>query len=158
MKKYIILLISAGIIAGFLQSCSRKPDYQIVRQQVLDQHDRLMITGEKAMNIRALLDTLDLKTIKHAHPELDTSAERKHIRLLGRSLDSADNRMSDWMHEFKADFKGNTGQDALSYFTAEKEKVNRLDTLYQQGINAAGTYLERFNMRYETAHNGAMKM
>lgn len=158
MKKYLIILIYSLYTLAILQSCTNKPDYQSVRQQVLDQHDQLMMVSEKAMNTKIMLDTLNLGLLKDLHPELDTVTERKQILSLSKSLGDADDLMSDWMHLFKTDFKESKGEDALTYFTDEKVKVEKLDSLYKKHIEAANLYLKRFNLKSPANEKHSMKM
>ena len=146
MKKYLTIIISL-VVSVITQSCESNPDFKIIRQQVLDGHDQLMSVSEQAMNMKIMLDTLDLVQLKQAHPELDTVAERAALLQLSESLGNADDRMSDWMHNFNTDFKGSPDQAAAAYFIDQKKKVAQLDSLYKSRIGAANDYLKKFNIK-----------
>ncbi|MDN5288525.1 MAG: hypothetical protein JWR38_4799 [Mucilaginibacter sp.] len=136
---YITFFILLGAL--LLQACNSGPDYKVIRQQVIDVHDKIMGDGEKAMNNKTQLDTLNLKKTDQT---TDTLIERQQIRLLSKNLATADDQMSDWMHAFKMDFKGKTDAETVSYFNAEKLKVERLDSLYKSAISESDAYLKRF--------------
>ena len=88
MKLYtsiFLAVLGAASIALVMQSCNQEPDFKTVRQEVLDQHDQLMIDGEKVMTFQMKLDTLSksgLKAIKRKQPALDTAAEQQQIKAL----------------------------------------------------------------------------
>jgi len=137
-----------------LSSCNQEPDFKVVRQQVLDQHDLLMIDGEKAMHLQMTLDTLGktgFRKLKQEQPDLDTAAEQQQIKMLLADLNKADDSMNDWMHAFNPDAEGKSNHDAVLYFKKEKLKVNQIDSLYRKALTQAGKYLNRFHLAPDTS-------
>lgn len=148
-------------IAAIISSCKQNADFKAIRKQVLDQHDQIMIDGERAMNNKMKLDTLamtGLLKIKEMQPALDTAVEQQHIKAITKQLNAADEQMNDWMHNFSADAKGKNDDEATRYFTAEKIKVQQLDSVYKAVLKASGDYLKKFNIRADNAESGHMKM
>ena len=156
--KILSKLLFFTLILFAMQACQHKPEYIAVRQQVLDQHDQLMNVGGTAMSLKMSLDSLDLKILKQSHPDLDTVAERGQIASISGSLNDADEKMSDWMHAFHADFKGKSDHETLEYFNGQKAKVATLDNIYKQRVAKARVYLKQFGLTMAEATGNHMKM
>jgi len=107
MKKFII--IQLGLTLLFFAACKTEPDANAVKKEVLNIHDKLMMDGEKVVKNRIKLDSI-LKSgkIKSAEDSL------KMANLINQ-LNKADERMMDWMHFFKDDFKGKNEQENMAY-------------------------------------------
>ncbi len=152
MRKYLkYLALYAGLT---LASCQSEPDYKVVRQEVLDQHDKIMMDGEKAMNYKMKLDTLamsGLAKIKQHQPSIDTAAEHQQIIDLTKKLNQADEKMNDWMHNFKTDVDRKSNTEAVAYFNAEKTKVQQLDSTYKSVLKEAEAYLKKLNVKSDTS-------
>ena len=148
LHQYLYITFCIFLSALLLQACNSGPDYKIIRQQVVDIHDRIMADGEKAMNNKTQLDTLVLKKTSQI---TDTLLERRQIRLLSKNLATVDDQMSDWMHAFKMDFKGKSDAETVNYFNAEKLKVEQLDSLYKKAISESDAYLKQFKSKPDTA-------
>jgi hypothetical protein len=157
MKNKLQSAFYALLMVAILQACQSKPDYKTVRQEVLDVHDRIMMDSERAMNNKMKLDTLlasGIVAAKGTNPALDTAAEKQHAATLIKKLVSADDEMTDWMQKFKADIEGKSNEEAVQYFTNEKVKVQKLDSLYQALLAESGAYLRKLNTQPDTAHAG----
>jgi len=144
-SNFYFLLIGLILIG----SCKNEPDYKVVRQEVMDIHDKIMVDGERAIKNKMVLDTLSktkLKELNQAHPELDTLAEKIQIAKLVEKLSQADEMMMDWMHEFQADIEGKTNEQAVTYFKGEMVKVVNLDQFYKEVLKESDAYLKKFNL------------
>ncbi len=143
MKTIFFLLLVA---VGFA-SCTQKESYKVVRQQVLDEHDKIMMDTERAFKNKMNLDRLGLKldSLKSIYLEIDTVIERERINTLRNKLIQVDDEMNTWMHQFDAELGEKSNEEALAYFEAEKQKVNSLDTLYKDVLKQSDDYLKRFN-------------
>ena len=153
MKKHYItkLILFSSIM--ILAACQNETDYKMVRKQVLDQHDRIMFDGERAMNNKMKLDTLGmsgLAVLKKQKPTLDTALEHKQIQALSKKLTDADDLMNDWMHNFKSDVGGKSNEEAVKYFNEENVKVNKLDSIYKAVLKETDTYLKKLNIKPDT--------
>lgn len=140
-----------------IQACQTQPDYKAVREQVIEVHDRIMMDSERAMNNKMKLDTLlasGIATAKTTNASLDTAAEKQHAATLIKSLEAADDAMTEWMQKFNADAEGKSNIEAVNYFNSEKIKVQKLDTLYQNLLAESGEFLRKFNAQPDTAHAG----
>ncbi|KEQ28261.1 hypothetical protein N180_01100 [Pedobacter antarcticus 4BY] len=142
MKKITqICFLTIGLLA-----CKNGADYKVIRQEVLDAHDKVMLDGEVAITNKMKLDTLgtSLDSLVKIKVISDTLVERQKITALQAELNHADEQMNDWMHNFKADLEGKSKDEAAIYFKTEKEKVQSLDSLYQEAIKASEAYLSKF--------------
>lgn len=149
--KYFAFPIFAGLL---LIACQSEPDYKTVRQQVLDQHDQIMMDGEKAMSYKMKLDTLamaGLAKLKQQQSSLDTAAEHQQIKALTKKLADADEHMNDWMHNFKTDIDGKSNAEAVKYFNKEKIKIKELDSICKVVIKQSNDYLKKFNVKTDTS-------
>jgi len=126
MNRLNILLLS--IATAFLFSCKAEPDSKAVRQEVLNIHDKLMIDGEKVVKNKMKLDKLLVSDqIKLAQ---DSVLQKQKINDLIIRLNAADEKMMDWMHFFKDDFKGKTEQENLDYYKSEMVKIRAVEDSY----------------------------
>lgn len=142
MKKiFIAILVSVA-----LHACNSGDNYKVIRQQVLDAHDKIMIDGEIAINNKMKLDTIASQLDSLARWKLvtDSVREKENIITLQSNLNYADEQMSDWMHKFDAELAGKSNQEKAAYFKSETKKVKSLDSLYKQAISESDAYLAKF--------------
>jgi len=126
MKRLNILLLS--IATALLFSCKTEPDSKAIRQEVLNIHDKLMIDGEKVVKNKMKLDRLLVSDqIKLTQ---DSVLQKQKINDLIIRLNAADEKMMDWMHFFKDDFKGKTEQEDLDYYKSEMVKIRAVEDSY----------------------------
>ncbi|MDQ0639197.1 hypothetical protein QF042_002762 [Pedobacter sp. W3I1] len=116
------------LITVLLFSCKTQPDAQAVRQEVLNIHDKLMIDGEKVIKNKMKLDALLVSNQIKLSP--DSAVQKKKISDLITRLNAADEKMMDWMHFFKDDFKGKTEQEDLDYYKSEMVKIRAVEDSY----------------------------
>ncbi len=161
MKNQIYTIIT--FISGVLMfaACQSEPDYKAIRKEVLDSHDQIMMDGERAMRNKMKLDTLGitgLAALKKQQPSLDTTAEHQRIQTLIKKLNDMDDRMNDWMHNFKSDIEGKSKTEAVNYFKAEQVKIKKLDSIYKMVLKESDAYLKKFNTRPDTTMKGMHHM
>lgn len=124
----------------------QKPNYKVVRDEVMKFHDVVMADHGRIVANQMKLDTLvrGLKEWKVRVPELDTAKEKMVIGTLLRDLGKAEDSMNDWMHKFEPDVTGKSNEEAVRYFTAEKAKIVAVDSLYKKEIGLSDQYLSKF--------------
>ncbi|MCX2429972.1 hypothetical protein [Pedobacter sp. GR22-10] len=135
-------------ISMFL-GCTNEPDYKVIRQEVVDLHNKVMEDGEMASKYRLMLDTLSrtgLKGIRITQPGIDTTAEQKNIAILNTKLNQVDQDMMKWMQDFVPDIEGKRNAEAVKYFEGERIKIKKLDSQYNQILNESHAYLKKFNL------------
>ena len=116
------------LVTTLLFSCKTEPDSKAIRQEVLNIHDKLMIDGEKVIKNKMKLDKLLVSDqIKLAQ---DSVLQKQKINDLIIRLNAADEKMMDWMHFFKDDFKGKTEQEDLDYYKSEMVKIRAVEDSY----------------------------
>ncbi|GGE38830.1 hypothetical protein GCM10011413_00470 [Pedobacter psychrotolerans] len=129
--------------------CNNETDYKVIRQEVVDLHNKVMEDGEIASKNRLMLDTLSrigLKAFKDTQPGIDTITEQKNIAILIGKLDQVDQDMMKWMQEFEPDVEGKGNAEAVKYFEGERIKIKKLDSQYKQILNESDVYLKKFNL------------
>jgi len=126
MKRLNILLLS--LATALLFSCKTEPDAKAIRQEVLNIHDKLMVDGEKVVKNKMKLDKILVSDqVKLAQ---DSLQQKQKINDLITKLNAADEKMMDWMHFFKDDFKGKTDQEDLDYYKSEMVKIRAVEDSY----------------------------
>lgn len=151
---------SLAIVISAFAGCQQEPDYKVIREEVIELHDQLMMDDEKVMRNKMRLDSLalsGLKELKGKEPALDTGQLHQEIEQLTTSMEAASDEMSTWMHEFEADIKGKTKPEAVAYFKGEKLKVNKLDSLYKKVLKESDALLNKYHIsssdRGESLHS-----
>ncbi|MES3018721.1 MAG: hypothetical protein V4721_13120 [Bacteroidota bacterium] len=142
-------MMKSRLLAGFLavcfSACEPAADYKTVRKEVVDEHDKVMLDSERALENRDRLERflLKLDSVKQVKPALDTMKVRKELQTLNKKLNSADLEMETWMKEFDAELGDKSNSEAVAYFNGEKEKLRKMDTLFQKLLTESGEYLRR---------------
>jgi hypothetical protein len=116
------------LITALFFSCKTEPDSKAIRQEVLNIHDKLMADGEKVVKNKMKLDTLLVSDQIKLSP--DSAVQKQKISDLIKRLNAADEKMMDWMHFFKDDFKGKTAQEDLDYYKSEMVKIRAVEDSY----------------------------
>lgn len=124
------------LIGILLSACKTEPDAKAVKEEVLNIHDKLMIDGGKVMTNKMKLDSV-LKFGKMKSPQ-----DSVKIADLIANLNQADERMMDWMHSFKDDFKGKTELEDLNYYKSEMVKIRKVEDDYIKVTKASDSALK----------------
>ena len=132
------------LISALLFSCKTEPDAKAIRQEVLNIHDKLMIDGEKVIKNKMKLDTLLVSDRVKRAP--DSVVQKQKINDLISRLNAADEKMMDWMHFFKDDFKGKTEQEDLSYYKSEMVKIRAVEDSYIKVTRESDSILKIYNV------------
>ncbi len=133
-----------------LTACKdNKKEEKALENQVMDLHEKVMAAGETAIQNKMKMDTLMLKkdSVKTAYPSLDTSAENKTMRNLSTEIVKADDKMSDWMHNYNPDFSGKPYQEIMDYLAQQKKIVSQINTEYNSVIKASNQYLLKYKKK-----------
>ncbi|MEH3115977.1 hypothetical protein [Pedobacter terrae] len=136
----ILALLTVLFIA-----CKTEPDAKAVRQEVLNIHDKLMIDGEKVIKNKMKLDTLLVSDQIKLSP--DSAVLKQKIVGLITQLNAADEKMMDWMHFFKDDFKGKTAQEDLDYYKSEMVKIRAVEDKYIKVTKASDSLIRIYNVK-----------
>lgn len=125
----------------FFAACKTEPDANAVKKEVLNIHDKLMMDGEKVVKNRIKLDSI-LKSgrIKSLEDSL------KMANLINQ-LNKADERMMDWMHFFKDDFRGKNEQENMAYYKLQMIKVRAIEDQYIQVTKVSDSVLKNYNIK-----------
>lgn len=136
MKRFNINAGLLPIVISILVACKTEPDAKAIRKEVLNIHDKLMVDGQKLMRNKMQLDTILLNEKAKSLPDSSKLAD-----LISR-LNQADEKMMDWMHFFKADFKGKTAEDDMAYYKSQMIKIRAVEDEYINVIRASDSALK----------------
>ncbi|QIL42135.1 hypothetical protein G7074_24435 [Pedobacter sp. HDW13] len=143
MKKQITFVM--GALTIFFTACKTEPNAEAVRKEVLNIHDKLMIDGEKVVKNKMKLDTLLLSDKFKKSP--DSAILKQNVRDLIVRLNASDEKMMDWMHYFKDDFKGKTAQDDLDYYKSQMIKIREVEDGYIKVTRQSDSVLKVYNIK-----------
>ena len=125
----------------FFAACKTEPDANAVKKEVLNIHDKLMMDGEKVVKNRIKLDSI-LKSGK-----IKSAVDSLKMSTLINQLNKADERMMDWMHFFKDDFKGKNEQENMAYYKSQMIKVRAIEDQYIQVTKLSDSVLKNYNVK-----------
>jgi len=145
MKNTITLALC--LIVFLFSACKTEPDSKVVKKEVLNLHDKLMVDGGKVMSNKMRLDSV-LKSGKMKSPQ-----DSINIADLITNLNQADERMMDWMHGFKDDFKGKNEQEDLDYYKSEMMKVRQVEDDYIKVTKTSDSILNLYHVAPATKMN-----
>jgi hypothetical protein len=138
----------AGLIVFVLALASCKPqtDYKEKRNEVIKVHDVVMADQGKVVDKQLQLQNMlkDLPALVSKNPGIDTIKERDSIVIIRDRLNTAEEAMNTWMHEFEPDVTGKSNEESVAYFEAEKLKIEKVDTLFKKELKDADAYLSKF--------------
>jgi len=125
----------------FFAACKTEPDANAVKKEVLNIHDKLMMDGEKVVKNRIKLDSI-LKSGK-----IKSLEDSLKMANLINQLNKADERMMDWMHFFKDDFRGKNEQENMAYYKLQMIKVRAIEDQYIQVTKVSDSVLKNYNIK-----------
>ncbi len=146
MKNKLPVIILLMILAACKDN---KKEEKTLESQVMDLHEKVMAAGETAIQNKMKMDTLILKkdSVKTAYPSLDTSAENKTMRNLSTEILKADDKMSDWMHNYNPDFGGKPHEEIMQYLEQQKKQVAQINAQYNAVVQSSNQYLLKYKMK-----------
>ncbi|WP_421939663.1 hypothetical protein [Pedobacter sp.] len=136
MKRLNTAMALLGLLISLNLACKTEPDAKAIRKEVLNIHDKLMLDGEKLIKNRMHLDTILIAE------KQKKSADTAQMTDLISKLNQADEKMMDWMHFFKDDFKGKTAQEDLDYYKSQMIKIRAVEDDYIKLIRASDSVLK----------------
>ncbi len=138
MKQRTILAFCIAISLGY--ACNQSPDSKVIRKEVLNIHDKLMIDGEKVIKNKIKLDSVLYS------PSVKSATDSIKIQALINRLNLADEKMMDWMHFFKDDFRGKSEQENLAYFKSEMVKIRAVEDTYIKVTRESDSVLKAYHV------------
>lgn len=129
-----------------IASCKQQRDYKASRDEVIKVHDIVMADQGKVVDQQMKLNEMlgNLSDLKEKYPDIDTLKEKDSIAIVRDRLIVAEEAMSTWMHEFEPDVTGKSNDEAIAYFESEKQKIQKVDTLFKAELKRAAAYLSKF--------------
>lgn len=143
MNRLNMVLLSLITVLFF--SCKTEPDSKAVRKEVLNIHDKLMIDGEKVVKNKMKLDKILISDQVKLAP--DSVLKKQKINDLITRLNAADEKMMDWMHFFKDDFKGKTEQEDLDYYKTEMVKIRAVEDGYIKVTRESDSLIKAYQVK-----------
>lgn len=132
MKKITYLVLLTGLA---FTACQQENKEEAIRKTIDNLHNEAMVINEKAIKTTFYLDSV-LKQ-KRELKEGDTAELQKSIQ----QLNTADEKMMDWMHDFQLDFKGSK-TEALKYFNDQLDSVKQVQLQLEKAIEQAKPFIK----------------
>ena len=151
MNRIITYRLALASLLSLMAACTEQAKGPDSRKQILEKHDQLMAKSEQAMSIKMQLDTIKLSHFLTGHLITDTLATSKEIIRLKHLLSEADDKMEDWMHNYRPDYKGKSAEETNAYFKKEADKLNSLDSDYKNAIAAPNELFAKFHIQTTSA-------
>ncbi len=104
---------------------------QALYDQVMDIHDEIMPRSEDIYKLKK-----ELQEKLASSPELP-GEEKQELELVIAQLDSADQSMMDWMHEFSPLPDSADQEKARAYLESEMERIKKVKELMNESIDKA---------------------
>jgi len=135
--KNLLILTSACLLLG---ACADKTAQQkALLDDIIKVHDKVMSADEQLMNNKMKMDT-----VMKDKTAPDTS---KSTRQLYQQVNSADVAMENWMHKFDPDYAAKPGNDAVTYFTAQKKQIMAIDSEMNIAVDQSNKYLSQIKKK-----------
>jgi len=124
-KAFLFLVVSALAISACNQA---QNEHAQLQEKVIALHDSIMpkmgLFVRDNIKIDLLLTKMD--SLRAAHPNLDTTQEKKKLIALKTKLQHTHDAMTDWMHQFTPVEEQQNPQEAQAYLTEQLEIVQGL--------------------------------
>lgn len=118
--KVFLAILSAGVI--FSACKNEKADEQKQQAEILKVHEKAMNDGETAVRNKSKLDSL----VKKFGQDTSRISEPKR---LSNKLESADEAMENWMHQFNPDYTGKSHTEVMEYLHSQRLQLLKVDSL-----------------------------
>ena len=104
---------------------------QTLYDQVMDIHDEIMPRAEDIYQLKK-----ELQEKLSSNPNM-TADKKQELELVIAQLDSADQSMMDWMHQFKPLPDSADQEKARAYLESEMERIKKVKDLMNESIAKA---------------------
>ena len=140
MNKIAFLAIASLAIAACGTNGNGATTVKALQDSTIKIHDEIMPQiahfDRDAVKIDSIL--ANLKTIKTARTDLDTTATRKELSVLKANLESATDHMMDWMKGYNPD------STDVKYFETELQKVSDMKKIFDNVSKESEGKLKNF--------------
>jgi Mg2+ and Co2+ transporter CorA len=133
MKK-IYGMLAAALLLG---ACTdKKQQEKDALNAVIEVHDEAMTLDEKAVNNKQVIDGL-LKDKK-------ISGDTIRAIQLSKALNTADENMENWMHQFSPDNTGKSHEQIMTYMADQKKMITKVNQELDSVIKRSDDYLRPY--------------
>jgi len=138
MNKIAFMAIASLAIAAC--GTTGTNNVKVLQDSTIKIHDEIMPQiahfDRDAVKIDSILN--NLKTLKAAKADLDTTATKKDLGILKPNLESATDHMMDWMKAYKPD------STDIKYFEVELQKVSDMKKIFDTVSKESQEKLKNF--------------
>ncbi|MGE8242947.1 hypothetical protein D3C87_288170 [compost metagenome] len=138
MNKIAFMAIASLAIAAC--GTTGTNNVKVLQDSTIKIHDEIMPQiahfDRDAVKIDSILN--NLKTLKAAKADLDTTATKKDLGILKANLESATDHMMDWMKAYKPD------STDIKYFEVELQKVSDMKKIFDTVSKESQEKLKNF--------------
>lgn len=134
MKKIIPAVLTAILFFG---CAGKKEEKKVLRDSLMQIHEKVMAIDEQATNNHMKLDTL----LKQGNvPNKDSAM------MLSKNLTNAEDAMSAWMNHFE-EKKEWSDKEALAYLRSQKKLMLSIDSQLNKAVNESSLYLKKIKTK-----------
>ncbi|MHB8208780.1 hypothetical protein [Mucilaginibacter sp.] len=130
IKKLFIPLLACIALFGCNDD---KKQEQALQNDVIKTHDKLMADDGAIMK-----NKMQLKAIATSN-----AAVKDSVAVYSKSLDDADNAMMNWMNKFSPDFTGKTHEQIITYLTAQKAEILKIDSQINISLAKSNSFISK---------------
>jgi hypothetical protein len=128
---FSFLLIVILIGSNSCQEAEQKTK-DVLNEQVMSLHDKLMPQTEEIIALKSQLDSLS------------TGKDSTHINNLITSLNKAENEMMNWMHHFSIDSLDKMEiKNQVLYLKSQYKQLKSVENITDSTLNAAKKYISK---------------
>lgn len=143
--KYSLLYL-AIVLTSFSACNNIANENQQLQDEVIAVHDSIMpkmgTFVRDNLKVSILLTKMD--SLKKIYSDLDTTLEKKNFANLQEKLKSANESMTDWMHNFDADQANKTPEEVRNYLQEELEKIKEVKEKFAEASSESQQVLEKY--------------
>ena len=126
-------VVICGSVFMLVSCADTKKQEKDALSEVIKIHDEAMVTDEKLMHNKILLDSL-LKA--KAIPDVKGS-----VTELSKDLDAADKAMEDWMHQFEVEHPGKSHEQIMQYMADQKKQIDQVNKQLSEAVKQSNQFI-----------------
>ncbi|MFM6947562.1 MAG: hypothetical protein ACKOWQ_00980 [Aquirufa sp.] len=132
MKVFLSIILVVIISTTFSCQQAEEKTKEVLNEQVMNLHDKLMPQTEEIIQLKSQLDSIS------------TGKDSTHVKNLIRSLTKAENEMMDWMHHFSLDsLEQMDVKNQVKYLQLQFNQLKSVENITDSTLNAAKKYISK---------------
>lgn len=139
------ILFSICILFGLLFACDSGKEVDTFFEGMMEIHHKDMVVwGEIPVLKKSIVKELESLEAKRMEGPVDTLRMQELDAML-KTLESANDAMNDWMHQFKKPDQNTPADEALAYLTEQKEAMISMGKEVSDAVIGAKELIKKAN-------------